>query len=140
MKLSEVVKNTPLIKCNKLLNFVNFEDEVYELYITDEFGKDLFNVLEYPTAYIHDLGVYVVGITHYGISWDDIEVSNFDESGEKLCELGTLMLHNQEAVNKLITENPTAIKYYTELLKVPLEEFDSRKLDYLIDEIKRLRA
>lgn len=70
-----------LVKCNALLKrddvfFVNFEDEdgnekdIYELYIMDEAGKTLFNELEYPTAYIEALGIYVVGITHYGISWD----------------------------------------------------------------------
>lgn len=168
MKLSEIVKGIPLIKCNELLKrddlyFVNLQDEdgndkdIFSLYITDEEGKELFNMLKYPTAYIHDLKIYVVGITHYGISWDDIEVFEStetvkeklkklnkefyenDEVVEKLCELTILTLDNVEAVNKLYSENPS-FKYDLDYLKTPVEEMNSSELDYLINEIKRLTA
>lgn len=165
MNLSTFVQDVKLIKCNRLLKrddlyFVNLQDEdgndkdIYELYITDEYGKELFNMLKYPTAYIHDLKIYVVGITHYGISWNDIEVNEtveeyleeqqkkFKEDIEeikKLCELAQLMLDNIEVIKKHIRENPKFKKDMDEF-EVSLKEMDTSKVDYMLDEIRRLTA
>lgn len=50
-------------------------DEIYQFYIVD--NPDLFMKLEYPTATSNILDLYVVGITHWGTSWDYI-MTNID--------------------------------------------------------------
>ena len=54
-------------------------DEIYQFYLTND--PDLFKKLGYPTALSKILDVYVVGITHWGTSWDyvltDIDIEEY---------------------------------------------------------------
>ena len=64
------------------LDLWNYYDDIYQYYIIDDYSSDLFIKLEYPVFYSNVLNVYVVGITHYGTSWNYILTNQtFDDYG-----------------------------------------------------------
>ena len=64
------------------LDLYNYYDDIYQYYIIDDYSSDLFIKLEYPVFYSNVLNVYVVGITHYGTSWNYILTNQtFDDYG-----------------------------------------------------------
>lgn len=64
------------------LDLWNYYDDIYQYYIIDDYSSDLFIKLEYPVFYSNVLNVYVVGITHWGTSWNYILTNQtFDDYG-----------------------------------------------------------
>ena len=64
------------------LELLDYYDDIYQYYIIDDYSSDLFIKLEYPVFYSNALNVYVVGITHYGTSWNYILTNQtFDDYG-----------------------------------------------------------
>ena len=64
------------------LELLDYYDDIYQYYIIDDYSSDLFIKLEYPVFYSNVLNVYVVGITHYGTSWNYILTNQtFDDYG-----------------------------------------------------------
>lgn len=64
------------------LELLDYYDDIYQYYIIDDYSSDLFIKLEYPVFYSNALNVYVVGITHWGTSWNYILTNQtFDDYG-----------------------------------------------------------
>ena len=64
------------------LELLDYYDDIYQYFIIDDYSSDLFIKLEYPVFYSNVLNVYVVGITHYGTSWNYILTNQtFDDYG-----------------------------------------------------------
>ena len=64
------------------LELLDYYDDIYQYYIIDDYSSDLFIKLEYPVFYSNVLNVYVVGITHWGTSWNYILTNQtFDDYG-----------------------------------------------------------
>lgn len=64
------------------LDLYNYYDDIYQYYIIDDYSSDLFIKLQYPVFYSNALNVYVVGITHWGTSWNYILTNQtFDDYG-----------------------------------------------------------
>ena len=64
------------------LDLWNYYDDIYQYFIIDDCSSDLFIKLEYPVFYSNALNVYVVGITHWGTSWNYILTNQtFDDYG-----------------------------------------------------------
>lgn len=64
------------------LDLWNYYDDIYQYFIIDDCSSDLFIELEYPVFYSNVLNVYVVGITHWGTSWNYILTNKtFDDYG-----------------------------------------------------------
>lgn len=57
-------------------NDLGIYDDVYQYYIINDNDVDLFEKLEYPIYRCEQLDLYIVGITHFGTSWDYI-LTNF---------------------------------------------------------------
>lgn len=61
---------------------LSYYDDMYQYYIIDDYSSDLFIKLGYPVFYSNVLNVYVVGITHWGTSWNYILTNQtFDDYG-----------------------------------------------------------
>lgn len=64
------------------LELLDYYDDIYQYFIIDDYSSDLFIKLEYPVFYSNVLNVYVVGITHWGTSWNYILTNQtFDDYG-----------------------------------------------------------
>ena len=64
------------------LELLDYYDDIYQYFIIDDYSSDLFIKLEYPVFYSSVLNVYVVGITHWGTSWNYILTNQtFDDYG-----------------------------------------------------------
>ena len=64
------------------LELLDYYDDIYQYFIIDDCSSDLFIKLEYPVFYSNVLNVYVVGITHWGTSWNYILTNQtFDDYG-----------------------------------------------------------
>lgn len=53
-------------------NDLDIYDDVYQYYIIDDCDVELFENLKYPIYHCEILDLYIVGITHWGTSWDYI--------------------------------------------------------------------
>lgn len=94
LSLDNVLKyhDVNMVLCNDILDvdceiepqnmdYLDYDD-IYQYFIVDDYSSDLFIKLEYPVFYSNVLNVYVVGITHYGTSWNYILTNQtFDDYG-----------------------------------------------------------
>lgn len=78
----QLVKDDYLMDIVDDLDLYDYYDDIYQYYIIDDHSSDLFIKLQYPVFYSNALNVFVVGITHYGTSWNYILTNQtFDDYG-----------------------------------------------------------